>query len=193
MVPADERVTLTASTLKGIAHPLRVRLLGLLRSDGPSTATKLAQRVGESSGVTSYHLRQLALHGFVEEDPDRGSGRERWWRARHRSSELTAADARQAPEDAEAFLRAVAALAADRVNAWLDGAPTRPAAWDDSGTLSDWSLRLTAQEAAALVSELEAVVERYRMDRPDVPAPAGTERVIAQIQVLPFLADEPQP
>ncbi|MFC7484425.1 hypothetical protein ACFQX7_36465 [Luedemannella flava] len=74
-------------------------------------------------------------------------------------------------EDAEAFLRAVAALAADRVNAWLDGAPTRPAAWDDSGTLSDWSLRLTAQEAAALVSELEAVVERYRMDRPDVPAP----------------------
>lgn len=63
------------------AHPLRVRLLGMLRFDGPSTATRLARRVGESSGSTSNHLRQLELVGLVAEDVARGG--ERWWRAVH--------------------------------------------------------------------------------------------------------------
>ena len=58
----------------------------------PSTATLLGKRVGESSGSTSYHLRQLAAYGFVEEVPDHGSGRERWWRARHRMTSWSADD-----------------------------------------------------------------------------------------------------
>src|SRR6478735_11898073 len=67
--------------LKALAHPLRVRLLGLLRTYGPSTATALARRVDQSSGVTSYHLRQLESSGFVVEDTERGNRRERWWKA----------------------------------------------------------------------------------------------------------------
>lgn len=62
-------------TLRALAHPLRNRLLGLLRLEGPSTATLLGARVGESSGWTSYHLRQLATYGFVEEVQGRGAGR----------------------------------------------------------------------------------------------------------------------
>ncbi|MFI6298270.1 ArsR/SmtB family transcription factor [Nonomuraea sp. NPDC050790] len=68
--------------LKVVAHPLRVRMLGMLRADGPATASQLARRVGESSGSTSYHLRELAKYGFIEEDPST-DGRERRWRARH--------------------------------------------------------------------------------------------------------------
>ncbi|WP_431925084.1 winged helix-turn-helix domain-containing protein [Nonomuraea jabiensis] len=70
--------------LKAVSHPLRVRLLGLLRSDGPATASELGRKVGESSGSTSYHLRELFKYGFIEEDDDRRDGRERRWRARHR-------------------------------------------------------------------------------------------------------------
>ncbi|MFI7703288.1 helix-turn-helix domain-containing protein [Nonomuraea sp. NPDC049480] len=70
--------------LKVVAHPLRVRLLGLLRTDGPATASELGRKVGESSGSTSYHLRELFKYGFIEEDPDRRDGRERRWRPRHR-------------------------------------------------------------------------------------------------------------
>ncbi|MFI7609666.1 winged helix-turn-helix domain-containing protein [Nonomuraea terrae] len=70
--------------LKVVAHPLRSRLLGLLRTDGPATASELGRKVGESSGSTSYHLRELFKHGFIEEDPDRRDARERRWRARHR-------------------------------------------------------------------------------------------------------------
>ncbi|NEE24033.1 helix-turn-helix transcriptional regulator, partial [Streptomyces sp. SID7982] len=49
-----------ARTLRSLAHPLRIRLLNTLREFGPATASKLGERLGESSGATSYHLRQLA-------------------------------------------------------------------------------------------------------------------------------------
>ncbi|MGO4429962.1 ArsR/SmtB family transcription factor, partial [Streptomyces sp. MCAF7] len=78
--PDNVRV-LDARSLRGLAHPLRMRLLGALREYGPATASQLADRLGESSGATSYHLRQLAAHGFVEDDPERGKGRERWWKS----------------------------------------------------------------------------------------------------------------
>src|SRR5688572_12890701 len=133
----EERVRLDAQTLRGIAHPLRLRLLSLLREDGPSTATRLAERTGESSGSTSYHLRQLAQYGFVEDDT-RPGGRERWWRAVHRGNVLEARDIQAAPEEAEAYLRTVAAQYADRVQRWLDNAPALLGTWDRAATLSDW-------------------------------------------------------
>src|SRR4029450_8632241 len=70
-------------SVRALAHPLRVRLLGSLGFDGPGTASILGERLGESSGATSYHLRVLADHGFIEEDTSRGRGRERWWRSAH--------------------------------------------------------------------------------------------------------------
>ena len=58
---ADPRV-LDADALKGLAHPMRVAIYDLLSTYGPNTATGIAERTGESSGVASYHLRQLAQH-----------------------------------------------------------------------------------------------------------------------------------
>lgn len=68
-----------SSTFKALAHPLRVRIFNALAAR-PSTATALAEALGESSGSTSYHLRQLARHGLIEEDRALGNARERWWR-----------------------------------------------------------------------------------------------------------------
>ncbi len=58
----------------------------LLRLEGPATATQLAQQLKLNTGATSYHLRQLAEHGFIEEDHERGDARDRWWRAAHEST-----------------------------------------------------------------------------------------------------------
>lgn len=69
-----------AETLRVLAHPLRQRILRHLRRE-PATSAMLARELGENTGATSYHLRQLARHGFIEELPDRAHGRERWWRA----------------------------------------------------------------------------------------------------------------
>jgi DNA-binding transcriptional ArsR family regulator len=70
------------AALKALAHPLRQRILRQLDREGPATSTTLAKALGENTGATSYHLRQLAEHGFVDEVPDRGRSRERWWQAR---------------------------------------------------------------------------------------------------------------
>src|SRR3954468_12521712 len=83
--PLEPAVQVTdVRALRALAHPLRSRLLGRLRLHGPATASQLGRAVGESSGSTSYHLRQLAAYGFVEEVEGQGTARERWWRARHR-------------------------------------------------------------------------------------------------------------
>jgi DNA-binding transcriptional ArsR family regulator len=181
-----DQVRLRAETLKGIAHPLRVRLLDLLREDGPSTATRLAERTGQSSGATSYHLRQLAAYGFVVEEA-RGSGRERWWRAAHRGTTLNSDDARESPAEAEAYLRVVAAEYADRVDRWLSEVPTMPREWDDGMALNSYRLRLTATEAARLVAQFEEVVAAYPRADPEVEAPPDTERVVVHFEVMPFV------
>ena len=82
--PAEQpSAMLGAAALRAAsAHPLRVRILDELSAYGPLTATGLATRVNESSGVTSYHLRQLEKHGLVREVTGRGTARERWWERR---------------------------------------------------------------------------------------------------------------
>src|SRR6478735_12446143 len=87
IAPATEPTTghiwdqaLDMAALRALAHPLRVEIMNELSDFGPATASMLAERLGESSGATSYHLRQLARHDIIVEDSERGSGRERWWR-----------------------------------------------------------------------------------------------------------------
>ncbi|SIT73707.1 transcriptional regulator [Microbacterium sp. RU33B] len=70
---------LDSGALKALAHPLRVQIYDLLSQFGPQTASSLAERLGESSGATSYHLRALAKHQLIREVEGRGTARERWW------------------------------------------------------------------------------------------------------------------
>ncbi|MEV4888195.1 helix-turn-helix domain-containing protein [Nonomuraea sp. NPDC055795] len=66
--------------LKALGHPLRQRILQHLGVHGPATSTTLSRALGENTGTLSYHLRQLEHNGFIEEIPERSTGRERWWR-----------------------------------------------------------------------------------------------------------------
>lgn len=172
---------LDARGLRALAHPLRVRMLGTLRNDGPATATQLAARLGESTGTTSWHLRRLAEHGFIEEDPERGNRRDRWWRARYGSTQLTVADFADQPELQgslavylhtivdQQFRRATDFLAAD----W-------PLEWRDAATLSDFLVRLTPAGLKALNAELFALIARHQAE----PAEDG-ETVLVQLQSFP--------
>ena len=74
----EDRV-LDTGALRALAHPLRVKIYDILSQYGPQTASSLAERLGESSGATSYHLRALAKHDLIREAEGRGTGRERWW------------------------------------------------------------------------------------------------------------------
>jgi len=192
-VTDDPDVRLDASNLRGIAHPLRVRALGLLRRHGPATATQLAARMGQSSGALSYHLRQLAAYGFIEDDGARGNGRERWWRAVHRATRYdgaallgeVAADEEVRAQGVE-YLRAVGRIYADRIVRFTDALDTLQeeagAEWAESFTLSDWPLQLTPERARTLFAELDQLLDRYR-DASD--AESSTRGVTVQLQLFP--------
>jgi DNA-binding transcriptional ArsR family regulator len=182
----DNRIRLDPTSLRGVAHPLRVRILGLLRQDGAATSTTLAERLGLSTGATSYHLRQLAAYGFVVEETGRGVGRERWWRAAHVGTVLDQETVKQAPADAETYMRAVAATYADTMERWLGESQVLPEEWRAGSTLSSAMLRLTPVEAARLRDELTAVVDRYR-EHSEPDPPEGAEIVHYQVQLMPFV------
>ncbi|MFI1261539.1 MULTISPECIES: helix-turn-helix domain-containing protein [Streptomyces] len=184
---ANEAV-LDAKGLRALAHPVRLQLVGLLRKHGPSTATRLAERLGVNSGTASYHLRQLGAAGFVAEDAERGNARERWWRAVHQSTWFDDPElAEREPEAALAYLQSVAATYTLRVQRALNELQTMPRAWRDTFDMSDWPLRLTPGEASDLQEELRAVVARYRRDTPEgiATAPEGAERVSVITHLLP--------
>ncbi len=195
--PADLR--LDARTLRGLAHPLRVRILGLLRSEGPATSTTLADRLGLSSAATSYHLRQLAEYGFITEDPELGQPRERWWRAASRSTYLDVGAALDDPEAAdttEAYLRSVTRISYDQVQAHLDEKLALPGRWRSAGTFSDNRLRLTAAQADELAERMWAIVDEYpRADGPatdpddDADPGEAARPVEVQLNVFPCPGD----
>lgn len=183
--PAQD-LRLDATTLRALAHPLRVRLIGRLRMYGPATATRLAQDLGESSGATSYHLRELAKYGLVVEDQERNRGKERWWRAAHRSThfDLTMDDDTRATGGE--YLRSVARVYSERLLHFADNieytAETYGTDWANAFTLSDWHLRLTVEQAQALHRELNELLDRYR----DLPEQPGARRVVSQLQLFPM-------
>ena len=165
-------VTPDPAGLKALSHPGRLRMLGLLRTEGPATATTLATRLGLNSGATSYHLRQLEKHGFIVEDTSRGNARDRWWRAAHHYTQTDAADATTEEEHdtVDAYLQAVAVVNAEQLQHSLEERRTLPHAWQDAGNLSDWSLRLNPARAKALVEALHEVVEGWPEDVDDPEA-----------------------
>jgi DNA-binding transcriptional ArsR family regulator len=176
--------------LHALAHPLRGRILGMLRLDGPSTATLLGQRLGESSGATSYHLRQLEAYGFVEDVPGEGTGRERWWRALHRSTHWETADFLGDPAAREVVDELLLMQVDQRrrtLAAYVEQHRALGDDWEAAGSLSDYALRLRPDAARALADELTAVLARWRDDIVEPAEPAsGTELVVVHIDVLPL-------
>jgi DNA-binding transcriptional ArsR family regulator len=184
--PARE-IRLDARNLRGIAHPVRVRMLGLLRSSGPATATGLARLLGLNTGATSYHLRQLAEHGFIVEETGRGVGRERWWRAAHDNTAFPATELLSGDTGEGAiFLRSVGQVAADNILRAVDARPTLPPEWQDAEDFSDYLLTLTAQETRVLVSELHALLKKHRREHAGRSERADRSRVAVQLQVFPL-------
>lgn len=187
---AASTLHLDATAIKVLAHPLRSRLLSLLRSAGPATATSLANRIGTNTGATSYHLRKLAGVGLVEEEAG-GRGRERPWRAATAMHSFTQRDVVYDPDAAEAaswlrryYLRSFN----ERYEAWLDAFDTWPLEWQEVADASDYLLRVSPARLAELQAELWATIERYRNPDPDDPEARPIE---IQIHAFPLVDRKP--
>ncbi|YCK38423.1 helix-turn-helix domain-containing protein [Actinomadura sp. ATCC 39365] len=191
--PSESVVVLDAKGLRALAHPVRVQLVDLLRKHGPSTATRLAERLGVNSGTASYHLRRLGAAGFVAEDTERGNARERWWRSVHHVTRLSDEElSEREPEAVLAYMRSIAALYSLRTQRTLNELSTMPAEWRRVLDLSSVALRITPEEGRRLSEELAEVIDRYRRDTPGQPAPEGAARVSLITQLLPELPESPE-
>ncbi|MFJ6135241.1 ArsR/SmtB family transcription factor [Kitasatospora sp. NPDC092286] len=184
--PASAHRRIDARSLRGLAHPLRMQIFELLNLDGPSTATRLAERLGENTGTVSWHLRHLAEHGFIEEETGRGTRRERWWRRVPVATQLNSADFHDDPDSRGAlslYLHELVQQYFTRVSSyisedWEDD-------WHNVGTISDWShLRLTPQQLKDLNEDLAAVIARHTPG-PGTEPEAGALPIVVQLQSFP--------
>jgi len=151
------------AVLRLLAHPLRARLLGLLRLEGEATASALGRRLGESSGATSYHLRQLARVGLIEESPQQASRRERVWRA---AQAFTSIDPRRfsQPDDhgvLDEFSRFQLRRLETQSERWLGRRSDLTADWDAAGGFSDSVVRLTPESALELSEAVAALLREH--------------------------------
>ncbi|WP_019886722.1 winged helix-turn-helix domain-containing protein [Streptomyces purpureus] len=183
---APKRVerALDPRSLRGLAHPLRIRLLQALRRHGPATASQLADPLGESSGATSYHLRQLAAHGFVEDAPERGKGRERWWQAAQQGTTFDESALRDAdPETrgaADVYLHEIATIHSQELSTWIGTRADWSDEWVAASDLSDFTLHVTPEQLRELDQKLHALIRSYAFAEP-----GDAERVRVHLHAFP--------
>ena len=193
-VTRPDAITPDVTALKAIAHPLRLRLLGELRLHGPSTATRLAAVVGESSGATSYHLRQLERHGFVEDAAGLGTGRERWWRAAAQFTSVGWPEAGEGRDAAGAFHQAVVSMYARTAQQAAEEQSTLPEPWAALTSASDAVVRVTAEQAEQIRRRFEQliwqVVEEYPAATDEAPPGARLYQVQVQSFAMPGQGDD---
>ncbi|MEU7024981.1 winged helix-turn-helix domain-containing protein [Streptomyces sp. NPDC046203] len=163
--PSENHV-LNPRSLRALAHPLRIQMLRALRHQGPATASQLAEKLGESSGATSYHLRQLAAHGFVEDAPELGKGRERWWKA---TAGGTVFDGNlyndPSPEvqgAVEVYLHEISNIHTQELNTYLGTRHQWNEIWRESSDMSDFTLHLSAEHMSELNQKIHDLIEEYR-------------------------------
>jgi predicted ArsR family transcriptional regulator len=185
-------VHLSARQIQVLAHPLRIRLLGQLRLNGPATATGLAEVLATNTGATSYHLRQLADAGLVVEENRPDSGRQRWWRALHELSSWQRSDYADDPAAAAAvdWMEAYQLnLLVQRIEAWRLVAPAEPAEWRDVSGLGDYALTMAPEQLRDMQTDLEELVERHRLRALDDPQP-GARQVLFFYAGVPDVGDQ---
>ncbi|MBA8795984.1 putative ArsR family transcriptional regulator [Friedmanniella endophytica] len=170
--------------LRALAHPRRMQLIDLLVAEGPLTASECAARLEDSAASCSYHLRQLARFGFVEE-ADGGQGRNRPWRFvpvgnRIETSEDATPAERSARESVENVLDG---RADDRIRRWRAHRAADP--WRDAAEASDYTLRLTEDELRTLGEQIAALLMPLQRRTFDGEAPADARLVDVFTYLLP--------
>lgn len=169
--------------LRALAHPVRMEIIDQLVTHGPLTATELGERLGESPSNCSWHLRQLAKHGFIQE-AEGGTGRQRPWQFVPQTTSIAAPEAPEAEFAAarDALIEVLVGQDFAAWRAWRANRHTEPEPWREAGFTSQLNyIWLTAEELAAIETEVRQVVDRHlipHLDRLD-PArrPAGSRPV----------------
>lgn len=180
----DEPPTVSdARRLRALTHPVRIALIGKLVLHGPLTATAAGELIGESPTTCSFHLRQLAKYGFVEEAGG-GSGRARPWRMTTIGLSVTAREDPESQLAEDALVRMVRERHLERYWTWLQTRASYPRRWRDAADDSAYVFYLTIEELEQLTKDLTAILMPLFRERMADPSrrPAGS----VPVQLLLF-------
>jgi DNA-binding transcriptional ArsR family regulator len=159
-------------TVRALAHPLRLDLIEVLGTLGPTTAARCGRQLGVSQASCSFHLRQLAKYGFVEEAEPGPDRRERVWRLSDFEQSW------QSGPVTDQLDRVFAQREADRMLGWTARRAAEPAHWQDAAFLGGATVPVTSDELLEIRARLRAVLDPYvaRMTE-GAPRPEGARFV----------------
>lgn len=185
-------VTLTdPRALRAMAHPTRLELMGLLRRGGPLTATQAGEQIGESPASCSFHLRQLAKYGLVEEAGG-GRGRERPWRATAISTEWPVfGESEETLAAGEMLSRVVVERYFESAIEWLERQSGEPPEWAEAALVGDALVQMTAAELREVEIRIRELFEPYLERLEDGTPPEKGSRPVTVIS-LAFPLAEPE-
>ena len=164
---SGKRRPATEAEAATLASAVRLRIIRLTLHE-PLTNAQIAARLHRDPATTLHHVRRLVRHGFLEALPPRPGPRgstEIPYRGTRLSWSL--GDAGGDPSLAEAMLEA-----------YLDEVTEVGVAALDQSRLA---VRLDPAAAAALRSELAALLDRYSA----LPEPPGGEAVAVYLSIYP--------
>ena len=174
------------AVMRAMAHPARLAILEYLFAGHEATATECAEVSGLSPSATSYHLRELAKAGLIEEAPGRGDGRERVWRRRTTVVNVNP-DNPASPEAREATMTLLTAvLDHDDAQArrWFAQTSAESGPFADASGIYRTRVLVTAEELQSLVDQLLGVIDPYGPSRRTDP-PEGARRIAILLRVVP--------
>jgi DNA-binding transcriptional ArsR family regulator len=156
----EPRKITDARTLRALAHPVRIMLMEELMLGGAMTATEVGERIGETATTCSFHLRQLAKYGFVEEAGG-GQGRARPWRLASIGMSFVPGGDPEAEIASDAALQLFRERQFARYQAWRTTKASYPPEWREASGDSQYLFYLTAAELEQLNTELNDVLRRW--------------------------------
>jgi len=178
-------------TMRALAHPARIAMWQHLLLEGPATATECAPVAGLSPSACSYHLRQLARFGFVEQDQAAAAtGRERPWRAVVSSTTIEDLDDPVAEMAARLLNSSLDEHWREARRRYLAREADYPADWRRGAGGDQTVLYATADELATLREQIrDLYVPLIRLAGQE--RPAGAQPVQGVIEFVP-LFDPPE-
>lgn len=177
--------------MRALTHPVRLALLEALALQGPLTATGAAEVIGESPTTCSFHFRQLAKYGFVEQAAT-GPGRTRSWRPTRVAMRFT--DVHEDPQTriaARALSRTLRERSFERLEAYFEMRSSYPRRWQEVTGQSEFVLYVTPEELRELDEEVTAILHRYqsRMSDPGL-RPDGSLPIEVLLYAYPIAPPE---
>jgi DNA-binding transcriptional ArsR family regulator len=145
--------------LRAIAHPVRNRILTELGASGSMRAADVARELDIPANQASFHLRQLAKYGLVEEDPGAARDkRDRVWRPTSEHGLMVRLDDIEKAPGGKAAAAVFLQNAAGWGHAVVEAAYNGPRPPDSLRTINESALRLTQDEAAQFAKDLDEVI-----------------------------------